>query len=303
LFKITSYTPSSNISEGSHTLYVREKDALGNWSPVGSKEFTINITAPTGIGPKTTSNGVKPTFAWYSVSCANAYNINIATDSNFTNVIDWPSIYSGSTQTYNLTWAMTHGTTYYWRIKSRNSSDIWGNSWSNTYSFRAEYTIGDTGPSGGIIFYDEQDSGCPDLSGDSRYISAAPNSEEGCYDWGPTGTFIGGTASGVGTGYNNTAIIKNWLNSNGYLYCAAQDCWDCNYGGFSGWFLPSDDELYYMYSNLKLDGLGNFQNSFYWTSTEYDANLAEMRHFNDPNHSPRTKTADFYWRPARYIVD
>ena len=43
----TSYTPGSGISEGSHILYVQERDAAGNWSSAGSRTIVIDTTAPT----------------------------------------------------------------------------------------------------------------------------------------------------------------------------------------------------------------------------------------------------------------
>ncbi|SVC88253.1 uncharacterized protein METZ01_LOCUS341107, partial [marine metagenome] len=43
----TSYTPGSGISEASHTLYVQEQDADGQWSSSGSREIVIDTTAPT----------------------------------------------------------------------------------------------------------------------------------------------------------------------------------------------------------------------------------------------------------------
>ena len=42
----TSYTPGSGISEGSHTLYVKEVDASGNWSLSGSRAIFIDSVAP-----------------------------------------------------------------------------------------------------------------------------------------------------------------------------------------------------------------------------------------------------------------
>jgi hypothetical protein len=42
----TSYTPGSALSDGAHTLYVQECNAAGNWSNSGSKNITIDRTAP-----------------------------------------------------------------------------------------------------------------------------------------------------------------------------------------------------------------------------------------------------------------
>ena len=43
----TSYTPGSGISEASHTLFVQEQDADGQWSSSGSRTIVIDNTAPT----------------------------------------------------------------------------------------------------------------------------------------------------------------------------------------------------------------------------------------------------------------
>jgi hypothetical protein len=40
------YIPGSALTEGSYTLYVKERDDAGNWSASGSKEIIIDTTAP-----------------------------------------------------------------------------------------------------------------------------------------------------------------------------------------------------------------------------------------------------------------
>ena len=42
----TSFTPASPLSEGSHTLFVQERDAAGNWSASGSFTIEIDVTPP-----------------------------------------------------------------------------------------------------------------------------------------------------------------------------------------------------------------------------------------------------------------
>jgi hypothetical protein len=51
----TSYTPAVALSDGSHTLYVQERDAVGNWSGSGSFTIVIDVTRrmtphPPGVG-------------------------------------------------------------------------------------------------------------------------------------------------------------------------------------------------------------------------------------------------------------
>ena len=65
-----TYTPSSNLSDGSHTIKVRAKDALGNTSDWGTHTVTIDTTAPNKPNPTTTTptNDRTPTWTWNAVS-------------------------------------------------------------------------------------------------------------------------------------------------------------------------------------------------------------------------------------------
>ncbi len=42
----SSYTPTANLSNGTHTLYVQERDAVGNWSVTGSGAANVDTTHP-----------------------------------------------------------------------------------------------------------------------------------------------------------------------------------------------------------------------------------------------------------------
>ena len=52
-----------------------------------------------------------------------------------------------------------------------------------------------------------------------------------------------------------------------------------NYQGFNDWRLPDKDELNTLYINR--DKIGGFSDAFYWSSSEYDANLAWVQYFYD----------------------
>ena len=60
---------------------------------------------------------------------------------------------------------------------------------------------------------------------------------------------------------------------------AADICANFSLGGYSDWFLPSKDELNLMYENLKIFRVGGFTDGFYWSSSEYDADLARYQGF------------------------
>ncbi|MCX7725543.1 MAG: Ig-like domain-containing protein, partial [Chitinispirillaceae bacterium] len=65
---VLHYQPSENLSEGSHTLYVQERDAAGNWSASGSATVVIDTTPPFPpiISGPTSTNNTKPTWSWIS---------------------------------------------------------------------------------------------------------------------------------------------------------------------------------------------------------------------------------------------
>ncbi len=76
------------------------------------------------------------------------------------------------------------------------------------------------------------------------------------------GRFIG-LPSEIGQGFENTIKIV--------FTCAGRDiaarrCYDLVSDGFDDWFLPSEDELKLIFSNLTAE-TGGFQNSYYWSSS------------------------------------
>ena len=91
------------------------------------------------------------------------------------------------------------------------------------------YKIGDTGPAGGIVFYDKGNN-----SDGWQYLEAAPPEFE---------------------------FQANWNSAN-------EICKLLNINGITGWRLPDRDELSFMYLNLKKKDLGGFSNDSYWSSTE-----------------------------------
>jgi len=106
------------------------------------------------------------------------------------------------------------------------------------------YKVGDTGPAGGIVFYDKGDD-----SDGWQYLEAAPPEFE---------------------------FEANWNSANDM-------CKLLNINGITGWRLPNRDELSFMYLNLKQKGLGGFGNDSYWSSTEERNILAFTMYHNFGN--------------------
>jgi hypothetical protein len=161
------------------------------------------------------------------------------------------------------------------------------------------YKIGDTGPAGGLIFYDKGND-----SDGWRYMEAAPTSTElkGII-WGPGGE-IKGTKVDTGSGRNNTQVVVNHAVSAGGNYRAAWLCDLLESGGYDDWFLPSKVELNLIYLNLRERGLGGFTNEWYWSSSESSSGGAWTQHFgsgdqNDLSYSHGEKSRSHNVRAIR----
>ena len=165
--------------------------------------------------------------------------------------------------------------------------------------------IGDTGPAGGYIFYKAdtvQTSTYVDSNGQTvtytwQYLEAAPADAStsdvifGYYRPSGTNTTVqsnidtaitqndhstyNGNAA-VGQGRLNTSLLVKAMGSSAYSSSSGSDttstyaaklCDDYTYGGYSDWFLPSMEELRYMYENLYSKSIGTWS-IFYWSSTE-----------------------------------
>jgi DUF1680 family protein len=144
-----------------------------------------------------------------------------------------------------------------------------------------EYEIGDIGPAGGLIFYDN-----PHHARDGwRYLEAAPFDQSLGARWGCFRRAIpGATGTAIGTGLQNT---KDMLAACAESGSAADLCAQLIVSGVRGWFLPSMDELAEMYRNLKAAGIGDFRdagmvdNCQYWSSTQNDSDMAGHIDFAD----------------------
>ena len=151
------------------------------------------------------------------------------------------------------------------------------------------YTIGDIGPAGGIVFYDKGS-----YSEGWRYAEAAP-ADLAFFEWGcANSTITNSQSSAIGKGLYNSGTILNFHDSLLNFYTNPIVCSNLNNGtvvaketlgyqlnGRKDWFLPSENELALLYSNLHLQSLGAFSNAIYWSSTENDATTVKTIDFSN----------------------
>jgi len=162
---------------------------------------------------------------------------------------------------------------YLWANRGPGEMSVWLS--------KAEYALGDTGPAGGLIFYQN-----PNFAADGwRYLEAAPFDQSAGAKWGCFRKAIAGArGAAVGAGKQNTLDM---LAACTEPETAAALCANFTLNGVRGWFLPSRDELALMYRNLKATGAADFRdggvadNFSYWTSTQQTADMAAHIDFAD----------------------
>ena len=154
--------------------------------------------------------------------------------------------------------------------------------------------IGDT-YQGGILFY---------LDGNGGGLICAPSDQSFGAEWGCEGTAItGADGTAIGTGNQNTIDIEAGCTTPG---TAADICANLTLGGYSDWFLPSNNEIYQMYLNIGpasvLGNIGVFgTGGWYWTSTEYNAWEAWMFRFDNGVLSSVDSPKTYYLNKVRAI--
>lgn len=161
--------------------------------------------------------------------------------------------------------------------------------------------IGDTGPAGGVVFYDAGEH-----KAWGRYLEAAPVITEGIgLPWkrltaidkkrpiyrnlpkvnAQTQRVL---STQIGMGRINTDRIVKIYGRGRY---AARYADAMVFNGFDDWFLPSKNELNVMYSVLAAanPAIGSYARSFHWSSSEYDFNNAWTVNFKDGQQFDREK--------------
>lgn len=146
----TSYTPSSPLSFLNYYWEVRAIDAAGNvidwdnaglWEPITNRRM-VKITALPGGAPTLWGYPqAQPNLTWTPLFWADAYHIQISSDSNFIGIVwEKDDVVASSTPNVNIGIPLTTGA-YYWRVRGSTPTiahqNVWG-AWSNINSFSVE---------------------------------------------------------------------------------------------------------------------------------------------------------------------
>ena len=93
---------------------------------IGDTFASLNLTSPNNTE---TGVGLSPVFTWEEISNASSYDIEIAADQQFSSILFSENVitnsYSGAT--------LSQSTTYYWRVKAKNSCGVGDFSPANSF--------------------------------------------------------------------------------------------------------------------------------------------------------------------------
>ena len=155
----------------------------------------------------------------------------------------WFTASSGGTA---ITFSYTHGQTASFTLYAQ---------WTATCATGGVCSVGDTGPGGGIVFYD-----AGSLQSWGQYLEAAPANATAATWCNLTSTLLPGTFSrAIGSGALNTYLMLDGCTSG-----AAYNATAYSNNGKSDWFLPSILDLGAMCTNraiLSMTSAGTFKSS------------------------------------------
>jgi uncharacterized repeat protein (TIGR02543 family) len=265
-FAVTPTLPSSVWTYGSHTIMAVVQDALTGIRYSTRTSITVTVEISVMYDPNGALSGLVPVDRGIYASGATATVLgNTGNLSNTGSFKGWNTASDGSGTGYTLGQTFVVG----------SSNVVLYAQWNST-----AYSLRDTGPAGGYIFYIN-----PNYVTDGwRYLEAAPNDTYNgiSWDWGSGVTPT--TNDGIGAGKHNTAKLVAALGTaNPY---AALKCVQYNGGGCTDWFMPSLAELNLMYANLASQGsygfepyLGNSR-EFYASSTGSSGGVSGVYMYN-----------------------
>ncbi|MBI5960301.1 MAG: hypothetical protein HY866_16290, partial [Chloroflexi bacterium] len=120
---VTTFTPGTALDFDDYLWRVQALDVLsnaGDFSPASRFNLTLHKSPADGAASTVT----QPTFIWNALTGATAYDFELATDAEFTDVI-YP--YNGPNKSFKPTAVLEQGT-YYWHVKTDISG--WMPAWT-----------------------------------------------------------------------------------------------------------------------------------------------------------------------------
>jgi len=155
---------------------------------------------------------------------------------------------------------------------------------------------------GGVIFWIDP------ASNNSSGLVVAVSNQFYSGTWGCTGTLTGATGTAIGTGAANTAaIVSSGCATSGSVIELVSNL---NLNGYDDWFLPSEDELTEIYTNISIVNAttiangGQVTSQFHWSSTEINTTAATLVNLTTGVIGGSGKDGNIYFaKPVRAWTD
>ncbi|MEE8523267.1 MAG: M36 family metallopeptidase [Thermoanaerobaculia bacterium] len=162
---------TGGVAGGQYTVTVTATDSTPVSDPVQGNaqtfdlDLTVNVfeaapasgptlsTPPNGAG----SQSARPTLTWMAEADASTYDVDVATDAGFTNIVDSASGLTDTTYTVDVD--LAGDTVHYWRVRGSNACGDGG--YSSTFSFQTSPAPGQcsSGATAMALFTDDMESG------------------------------------------------------------------------------------------------------------------------------------------------
>ena len=259
---ITYYVRAYVTTENNILIYGNQHSftTLNHTSPtITSNAINITSNGATFTGSILNSNGHQITERGFVFSTEsnptyeNSSVFNMGSGlGTFDTITDYLASYTAIGNVIHAGCLLDPNTTYFMRAYALTENNVMN--YGNEITFTT-LQIGQTGPGGGIVFYDKGNN-----NNGWQYLEAAPADQSNVLPWGCFGLEIQGIEYTIGSGQNNTTLITANCNE---INTAAKNCENLVLGGKSDWFLPSRDELFLM----KKNGILNPVN--YWSSSQH----------------------------------
>jgi hypothetical protein len=199
---------------------------------VGLDVYTANPGSVTLTSPANGATGVSlaPLYSWAAATQGNTYDIEVATDAGFSNIV-YSATVDGTS--HKQTTALNLLTTYYWHVRASNACG--DGSFSSTFSFTTTdilpiLLVDDDNNSPDVLsyytdaldnlglFYDVWDTGGANNEPDGTDLAAY-----GTVIWF-TGVQFGGSGNPIaGPGPEASTALGNWLDAGNCMFISAQD--------------------------------------------------------------------------------
>jgi hypothetical protein len=289
----TAYRDTGLDSQTTYFYQVRAVNAGGPTVWLQADATTHQLAAPTGLVVAALDE-TRIDVSWTDASeYEEGFELQLAAGPEAPWVLAYPSLAPGTESVAETT--LASGTGYAYRVRAIDGGGA--SEWSNEAAAITAYEIGDMGPAGGVVFFDDADDGDDDYE-EWRYMEVAPASAGQWVgaDWGESKWYLGIPIPFIGSGWDLTHALDPDMNASR----AASRCFDLatpaphEYGvsvAAEGWHLPSADELYELYLFYKAydPDIGIIASpGYYYSSTEESSTLVHAVNMENDAGGART---------------